>query len=129
MPLVHNNSFPFTLDVLRASLQHANQTHLFLPLSLNANNLPRLNGMLCIRQSPAGGRQPGSHERSAGEHEANGTAVDLQGRDRGGEFVHEFEVWDGRAVEGLEEEGGRVYRVEGCALGSVLGWVVRLVFC
>ena len=119
MPLINNNTLPLTLNFLRANLQRPNQTRLLLALSLDGNDLPGINGMLGIREPAAGGCQSGSHERGTGKHEADRAAVDLDCWEGCRECVDEAEVWDWGAVEGLEEEGCRVYCVEGCSFGAM----------
>lgn len=83
MPLIHNNTLPLTLHLLGAHLQRTNKTNLLLPLGLNSNDLSRLKRMLGIGQTAARGRQAGSHERGAGEDEADCAAVDLDGWEGG----------------------------------------------
>lgn len=106
MAFIHNNTLAFTLDLLSTNLQHTNKTNLLLALSLNANNLACLKCILGIGQSASGGSQARGHEGCAGENEADGTAVDLDGWNGGGVGVDETEVGDWGAVDGLEEEGG-----------------------
>jgi hypothetical protein len=120
MALIHNNTFPFALDLLSANLQHTNKTDLLLTLSLNTDDLSGLKGMLGIGQTTSGRGETGSHEGRAGEHEADGAAVDLDCWDGGGVSVDEAEVRDWGSVDGLEEKGGGVYCVEGHAVGAVV---------
>lgn len=119
MPLINNNTLPLTLNLLRANLQRPNQTGLLLALSLNSNDLPGVNGVLGIREPAARGCQARSHKGSTGKHEADCAAVDLDCWESCWECVDEAEVRDRGAVEGLEEEGCRVYCVEGCSLGTI----------
>lgn len=105
MPLIHNNPLPLILHLLRAHLQHPHKTSLLLPLRLHSNDLPRFQRVLRVREPAPRRSQARRHQGCAGEHEADGAAVDLDGWQGGREGVDEFQVWDGRAVEGLEEEG------------------------
>jgi len=77
--------------------------------------------VLRVGQPPAGGGQPGRHERRAGQDEADRAAVDLHGGQGVGELVQQAEVRDERGVivGGLVEEGVGVDRVEGCVVGTV----------
>lgn len=119
MTLIHNNSLALRLHLLSAHLQRTNKTYLLLTLGLHSNDGTSLKRVLSIRQRATGGCQTRGHECGAGEHEADSTTVDLDGWEGGGEGVDELEVGNWRAVEGLEEEGGGVYCVEGNAVGTV----------
>lgn len=88
MTLIHNNSLPFTLHLLRAHLQCTNKTDLLLPLRLDGNDLSRLERMLRIRETAARGSQTGSHQGGAGEDEADCAAVDLNRWEGGGKGVN-----------------------------------------
>lgn len=121
MPLIHRMPLPLLLHLLRPNLQHPHETNLLLPLSRNTHNLTRLKLLLPflgIREPATGRSQAGSHQGRTGEHEADGAAVDADCGDCGWEGVEEAEVGDWGSVEGLEEEGGGVYCVEGCAVGA-----------
>lgn len=119
MSLIHNNSLALRLHLLSTHLQCTNETDLLLTLGLHSNDGTSLKRVLGIRQRATGRCQSRGHERGAGEHEADGTAVDLDGWEGGGKGVDELKVGDWGAVKGLEEEGGGVYCVEGNAVGTV----------
>lgn len=124
MPIIHNNSLPLLLHLLRPNLQTPHKTSILLPLRHNRNNLPFLQRLLLLGQPAPRRSQSGRHQRRAREHEADRAAVDLDRRERGGIRVDELEVRDWRAVLRLVEEGGGVYCVECGFFGSITGvWV------
>lgn len=121
MPLIHDHPLALLLHLLRAHLQRPHETDLLLALRPHGHHLPRLQRVLRVGQPPAGGGQPGRHERRAGQDEADRAAVDLHGGQGVGELVQQAEVRDERGVivGGLVEEGVGVDRVEGCVVGTV----------
>lgn len=70
-------------------------------------------------QSAAGAGQARGHERGAGQYEADGAAVDTDGREGLGEAVDELEMREEGALVDLEEDGLAVDDVEGCAVGEL----------
>ena len=106
MTLLKRNPLPLTLNLLRTNLPRTHQTSQLLPLRNNSNHRASLQLVFLIRQPSTGGRQARRHERRAGQHEADGATVDLDGGERGGIGVDELQVRDGGAVLRLVEEGG-----------------------
>jgi hypothetical protein len=111
-------------------LEYPHHTRRILALALNHHNLSWLQLLAAILllvlvaqtrvwQAATGRCKAGRHERCAGQHEADCTAVDAQAVECEWVFVYKREVGEERVVHVLEEEGCVVEGVEGHAVGSV----------
>ena len=118
MPCIHHDPFRLRLYLLRPHLQLANHADLVLALGLDSYHIPFLALVLLIRQPSALACKAGRHERCAGQHEADGAAVDAEAGKSLREGVHEFEVRNQGVVHVLPEEGEGVENVEGDAVRS-----------
>lgn len=141
MRILHNGPLALVLDISGPSNQCSHCTRLGLTLSHDDNGLtlgqlatPAPFGIDALLQlvalfHPAGGaldgeaaarrRQTRGHKCGAGEHEADGAAVDSNGGKRLGETVDEAQVRNkgGRIL--LVEERRRVENVQRVAVGQL----------
>lgn len=141
MRILNNGSLPLILDILRAHDQESHRARLRLALSAHNNRLPlrelprppilliqplprpvlRPHRQHPARQAATSGREAGGHEGGAGEHEADGAAVDAHAGEGGGEAVHEAQVRQQRGRVLLEEERLAVQHVQRAAVGQLHG--------
>lgn len=143
MCVFYNRSLTRSLDLCRASHQRADGTsfrlalghndhglaldQLSAPAALAVHALVHLFALFQLlwrpfcRQSAALGRQAWRHERRARQDEADGAAVDSDGRERLREAVDELEMRDQRAggVVLLVEDGRAVDDVERVSVGEL----------
>lgn len=123
LPLLH------LLHLRSPHLQYAHHARCVLALGLNHYRCSCLEVLLPVDalgvfgvagETATGGCESGSHERGAGEHEADCAAVDAQTGEAVGVAVDDGEVGEEGVVHVLEEEGGGVEGEEGDAVGAVV---------
>lgn len=133
MRFLDHGALALLLDLLRARDQESHRASMILALGRNHHGLVLLQlptpvallvgalvaSLARLRQPAAGARQAGRHECGAREHEANGAAIDADGREGLGEAVDELQVWEEDAFVHFEEQGLAINDVEGGAVGKL----------
>lgn len=112
MYCLHANASTHQLNLLGIHLQQSYHTCIALPLCVDRHHCACRHVVFCVWELCTGRGETRTHELGPGEHEADRTAVNLQGWEALREAVNEAQVREKGVVVMLEEEDIVVKGVE-----------------